>query len=173
MPNPKSSKLRSVELVNEAAFLKAAEDVAQKSNCVRRHVGCVVVADSSIVASGWNGVHISPNIDCVEAGCPRCRAADTVTGIGYDRCICVHAEQVAIAEAARNGVSLEGAILYNTLRPCLNCAATALIAGVRRIVYQTDWHYADSELEEAHARLRTKFENFACVSEEARPLARV
>jgi len=173
MTNPKSSKLGSVELANGADFLQAAEHVAQKSNCVRRHVGCVLVKNFSVVATGWNGVHTSPTLDCVEAGCPRCKAADTVTGIGYDRCLCVHAEQVAIAEAARNGVSLEGATLYNTLRPCLNCAATALIAGVRRIVYQTDWHYADSELEEAHARLRTKFENFAFVSEEAKPLARV
>jgi dCMP deaminase len=173
MPNPKSSKLRPVELANVADFLQTAERVAQKSNCVRRRVGCVLIRDSSIVATGWNGVHTSPALDCVEAGCPRCRAADTVTGIGYDRCLCVHAEQVAIAEAARNGVSLEGATLYNTLRPCLNCAASALIAGVRRIIYQTDWHYADTELEEAYARLRTKFENFACVSEEAKPLAHV
>ena len=163
MPNPESSE----------HFLKIAEHTAQKSNCVRRNVGCVLVENSSVVASGWNGVHISPTLDCVEAGCPRCKESDTVTGIGYDRCLCVHAEQVAIAEAARNGVSLEGAILYNTLRPCLNCAATALIAGVRQIIYQNDWHYADGGLEEAHARLRARFENFTCESAKPSPLTHV
>ena len=165
--------MRSVESANDADILLTAEHVAQKSNCVRRHVGCVLVKGSSTLATGWNGVHTSPELDCVEAGCPRCKAADTVTGIGYDRCLCVHAEQVAIAEAARNGVSLDGATLYNTLRPCLNCAANALLAGVKRIVYQADWHYSDKELEEAHARLRKKFEEFACVSETRKLLVNV
>jgi dCMP deaminase len=165
--------MRSLELANGADFVQAAERVAQKSNCVRRRVGCVLVKGASIIATGWNGVHTSPDLDCVEAGCPRCKAADTVTGIGYDRCLCVHAEQVAIAEAARNGVSLDGATLYNTLRPCLNCAANALLAGVKRIVYQADWHYSDKDLEEAHARLREKFEEFVCVSEARKSLVNV
>ncbi len=154
MPSPESPEY----------FLEMAEQTSHQSNCVRRHVGCVLVRNSSIVGTGWNGVHISPTLNCVEAGCPRCKATDTVTGIGYDRCLCVHAEMVALAEAARNGVSLDGTVLYNTLRPCLNCAATALIAGVRQVFYRTDWRYADRELEEAHARLRARFDNFACNS---------
>jgi dCMP deaminase len=169
MSNPKSAKQRTTKLANTIEFLKAAEQVARNSNCVRRHVGCVLVRNSRIVATGWNGVHTSPNFNCVNAGCPRCKASDTVTGIGYDRCLCVHAEQVAIAEAARNGVSLDGTVLFNTLRPCLNCAASALLAGVKRIVYRTDWQYSDTELEEAHARIRAKFEEFLCVPGENNP----
>jgi len=127
------------------------------------------VVEGSIVATGWNGVRISPDLDCVAAGCLRCKVADTVTGIGYDRCLCVHAEQAAIADAAKNGGSLYGAILFNTLRPCLSRAANALIAGVEQVVHQTEWRYADQELEEAPSRLRAKFKTFVCVVAKPQP----
>ena len=83
-----------------------------------------------------------------------------MTGVGYDRCICIHAEQFAIAVAAKDGMSLNGATLYSTLRPCLNCAGTALAAGIERIVYDRDWQYADKELEQAYYQLRTRFTEF-------------
>jgi dCMP deaminase len=140
--------------------LRLSEQVGQQSNCVSRHVGCVIVKGTAVLSAGWNGVHTSPELDCVAGGCPRCRLAETVTGIGYDRCICIHAEQFAIAVAAREGISLKGATLYSTLRPCLTCAGNALAAGIERVVYDRDWHYEDYELERAHDRIRQQFAEF-------------
>jgi deoxycytidylate deaminase len=69
--------------------------------------------------------------DCREAGCPRCINGG-VTGSGYETCVCIHAEQRAIADAARRGVSTDNSVLYVNLRPCLQCLAIAKAAGIRR-----------------------------------------
>jgi dCMP deaminase len=149
-------------LANE--FMKAALDEASRSNCVSRNVGAVIVADSKIIAAGWNGV---PEFSgtCVQAGCPRCKTNDRLTGIGYDRCICVHAEQHAIAIAARNGRSCNGATLFSSLRPCITCSTNALAAGIERIVYGATWRYEDDELEEALRLLSARFSGFFEIKE--------
>jgi dCMP deaminase len=141
-------------------YLEVAEQASKKSNCVSRQVGCVIVRDFSVISTGWNGVAFLPETNCVDAGCPRCKMPNRVTGIGYDRCICIHAEQFAIAKAAKDGVSLDGATLYATLRPCITCLANTLAAGIVRVVYSADWVYEDAELECAHKRLRAQFVEF-------------
>src|SRR6202035_5046720 len=88
---------------DQQAFMAMANDVAHRSNCVRRDVGAIIVRNGEIIATGWNGVSESHR-DCREAGCPRCISGGD-TGTGYEECICIHAEQRAIADAARRGVS--------------------------------------------------------------------
>ena len=150
-------------------FLQLAEEAARTSNCVSRHVGCVIAQGTSVIVSGWNGVHaVSSDVSCVAAGCPHCTHAETVTGVGNDRCICVHAEQTAIAAAAKIGIAVKDATLYSTLRPCLNCAGSTLAAGIERVVYSRDWQYAENELEKAHRELSERFIKFAFAAE--RPL---
>ena len=75
----------------------------ERANCLRRHVGAVLVADQRIIATGYNGTPTGfPN--CDEGGCHRCAHPDDyAAGRGYDVCICVHAEQNAVLQAAKLG----------------------------------------------------------------------
>lgn len=80
-------------------------------------------------------------------------------GLGYEQCICIHAEQDAIAESARNGISVDGATAFVTLRPCLTCVVLMMHAGVKAIYYDQDWSYED-ELEEVYRRIVLRLETF-------------
>ncbi len=131
-------------------FISIAWVVASRSNCLRRSVGAIIVADKRIVSTGYNGTPFGVK-NCDEGGCPRC-ASDLPRQAGYDWCLCVHAEQNAIALAARQGTATEGARLYVTLRPCFSCLKEAVQAGIREIVYDQPFDYAP-ELEEAYQLL--------------------
>ena len=134
----------------DAYYLGIARAVAARASCLRRRVGAVIVVDNAILASGYNGTPIGVQ-NCDQGGCPRC-ASEAPVGAGYDACICVHAEQNAIAFAARHGNATKGGTLYTTLRPCFGCAKDAIQAGIRRIVYAENFEY-QSELEEVYRRL--------------------
>jgi dCMP deaminase len=144
------------------AFIAKANEVAQRSNCVRRAVGAVIVRQGEVVSSGWNGV-LGSYADCREAGCPRCISGGD-TGSGYETCICIHAEQRAIADAAKRGVSTIDSTLYVNLRPCLQCLAIAKASGVREIFYGEDWTYSD-EIEKVYCTLSAQFDSFTRVVE--------
>jgi len=138
-------------------FMLLASEAAQRSNCIRRSVGAVVVRDGNVLVKGWNGV--SHEKDCGEAGCPRCiQGGDT--GSGYENCICVHAEQRAIAEAASRGIVIEGATLFVNLRPCLQCLAISKAAGISGVVFSgEDWNYPP-DLEKIYQKLARQFAFF-------------
>src|SRR5579864_4346235 len=90
-------------------FMAMASDAARRSNCVRRAVGAIIVRQGQVIAAGWNGVSVRHG-DCRAAGCPRCiNGGDT--GSGYETYICIHAEQSAIADAARRGVVTDDSIM--------------------------------------------------------------
>lgn len=144
-------------------FMAMANDFARKSNCVRRAVGTLIVRQGQIIAVGCNGVAESHR-DCREAGCPRCINGG-YTGSGYETCICIHAEQSAIADAARRGVSTNDSIMYVNLRPCLQCLAIAMASGVREIFYAgEDWSYSD-EIEKVYRTLSDQFDSFGRIPE--------
>jgi dCMP deaminase len=144
------------------AFMAMADKVARRSNCVRRAVGALIVRQGQVAAVGWNGVSESYR-DCRGAGCPRCiNGGDT--GSGYETCICIHAEQHAIADAAKRGVSTEGSILYVNLRPCLQCLTIARASGVCEVFYGEDWKYSD-EIEKVYRTLSGQFDAFCRVAE--------
>jgi len=134
----------------DAYYLGIARAVAARASCLRRQVGAVIVVDNAILASGYNGTPIGVQ-NCDQGGCPRC-ASEAPVGAGYDACICVHAEQNAIAFAARHGNATKGGTLYTTVRPCFGCAKEAIQAGIRRIVYAENFEY-QPELEEVYRRL--------------------
>jgi dCMP deaminase len=83
-------------------------------------------------------------------------------GTGYDSCICLHAEQMALAKAAREGQSVRGTTLYVNLRPCLACLNLAVAAGVGKIVYKEGWAY-NRELELQYKRLSRRLSAFVHV----------
>src|SRR5579859_7987788 len=105
---------KALELRDHKTYMAMANDAARNSNCIRRAVGAVIVRQGNLISAGWNGVP-ERHSDCREAGCPRCISGGD-TGSGYETCICIHAEQHAIASAARRGVSTEDSILYVNLR---------------------------------------------------------
>lgn len=120
-------------------FMKIVEMVGSRGTCDRFRGGCVIARDRRIVATGYNG---SP------AGLPHCDEVghEMHTVINEDgsqsrHCIrTTHAEQNAICEAARIGVSLEGGTLYCKMTPCYVCAKMIINAGIKRVVCAKDYH---------------------------------
>ncbi|OPZ11881.1 MAG: hypothetical protein BWZ10_02150 [candidate division BRC1 bacterium ADurb.BinA364] len=118
----------------DAYFMAIAEVTVTRSNCVKRRVGAVIVKNKQIVSTGYNG---TPKgiANCDEGGCPRCWSFGP-SGEGVGECLCVHAEENAIVQAACNGISIDGGTLYATLCPCSYCAKSIINAGIKRVVYQ-------------------------------------
>lgn len=150
MPNTQPLKIRS-------KYMALAEKASAKSNCARRNVGAVLVRNGRIISTAYNGVPRKYR-NCLVAGCPRCKRGGDV-GTGYDSCICLHAEQAALAIAAGEGQSVKGATLYVNLRPCLACLNLAVAAGVTKIVYKESWCYG-RELEFQYRRLSRRLSAF-------------
>jgi dCMP deaminase len=118
-------------------FSRMASLAATRSTCLRRHVGAVIVKERMVLSTGYNDTPRGvPN--CGDGGCARC-AGDAPSGVGLDTCLCLHAEQNSIIQAAYHGVSIAGASIYVTHQPCLTCAKMILNAGIRRVVFTGDY----------------------------------
>jgi dCMP deaminase len=114
-------------------FMSLAHLAATRSTCLRRHVGAMIVKDRMVLSTGYNDTPRGmPN--CGDGGCERCRSSQS-TGVGLDTCLCLHAEQNAIIQAAYHGVGIAGATVYCTHQPCLTCAKMIINAGLVRMVY--------------------------------------
>ncbi|MCD6138995.1 MAG: cytidine/deoxycytidylate deaminase family protein [Deltaproteobacteria bacterium] len=125
-------------------FMKIAHLVAKRSTCLRRQVGAIVVRDKRILATGYNGAPTGlPH--CVDIGCLRDEMGIN-SGERHELCRGLHAEQNVIIQAAYHGVSIKGATLYCTNRPCSICAKMLINAGICEIVYEEG--YADPMGEE-------------------------
>jgi dCMP deaminase len=127
----------------EQYFMLLAVATRERAACLGRHVGAILVSEQRIIATGYNGTPTGfPN--CDEGGCHRCgHPEDYAAGRGYDVCICVHAEQNALLQAARLGYSVQGAHLYSTLRPCFGCLKESYQAGVAAVRYLNPWEPPD------------------------------
>lgn len=121
----------------ERYFMDMATVAASRSSCSRRQVGSVIVVEKSIVSTGYNGTPRGAT-HCNEGGCPRC-AGDAASGSNLAECLCCHAEENAIVQAARRGNAIEGGTLFTTYAPCLQCAKMIVNAGIRRVFYQHDY----------------------------------
>lgn len=114
--------------------MQIAHVVATRSTCVRRHVGAVLVFDKRILATGYNGVP-SGIEHCGTRGCLR-EQLGIPSGTQHELCRGLHAEQNALVQAARHGgIASDGATLYCTAHPCVQCTKMLINAGVRRIVF--------------------------------------
>lgn len=114
----------------DAYFAAMAVLIASRSACERLHVGCVLVSAGThpnrVIAAGYNGfLPGAPHCSCVRDGHEQAT---------------VHAEQNAIADAAKRGVSVMGATVYVTHFPCVNCAKILASAGVGVVKYIHDYH---------------------------------
>ncbi|MGI6004686.1 MAG: deoxycytidylate deaminase [Christensenellales bacterium] len=121
-------------------FMQLAQTVASWSSCYQenRKVGAVIVRDRRIMTTGYNGAPVGVT-SCMERGeCLR-RIRNIPSGTQQELCYATHAEQNAIAQAARMGVEINGATLYCTHQPCVICAKLMINAGIRRVVYKNGY----------------------------------
>ena len=113
-------------------FSKIIKVTAKRSPCDRLKVGCIIVKDNRIIASGYNGF---------------------ISGFKHESIVrdnheqmTVHAEQNAICDVARRGVSVENSTIYITHYPCINCFKSIISSGIKKIYYLND--YKNDELVE-------------------------
>lgn len=119
-------------------FMELAALAATRSTCVRRKVGSVIVRDNRQISSGYNGVPVGSK-HCDTVGCLR-MAMGIPSGERLDICRASHSESNAIAQAARFGVSVEGATMYVTVFPCRVCARLIVQAGIRKVVFESNYN---------------------------------
>lgn len=118
-------------------YMRQAYVQAEKSACSRNQVGTVFVKDGLVVAQGYNNVTGGVK-DCRELGCLR-DELKIPHGQRREVCRAICAEQIAITEAARNGVEIDGSTAYVTTFPCYICAKMLASAGIIEIVYDGDY----------------------------------
>lgn len=136
-------------------FMRIAEVVASRSSCAKRRVAAVVVKDRRVVSTGYNGTPRGTR-NCSDGGCERCLDL-APSGSNLHDCLCSHAEENAIVQAAYHGVSLRGATLYTTFSPCVICAKMIINAGLNEVVYRTAYSLPEAAarlLDEAGVRVR-------------------
>lgn len=107
-------------------FAELATLVARRSPCHRLHVGCVLVKDKHIIATGYNG--FLPGAE-----------HKSIVAEGHEQAT-VHAEQNCVADCARRGVSTVGATAYITHYPCVSCYKSLVSAGVAKIHFLNDYN---------------------------------
>jgi len=135
-------------------FLKIATVVAERSTCLRHHVGAVAVRDKHILATGYNGA-ASGLKDCLELGCLR-DEMNIESGTRHEICRAIHAEQNVIIQAALHGITLGGATVYVTHPPCILCAKMLVNAKIKRFV--TFGNYADDSFKNLFEEAGMEFE---------------
>jgi dCMP deaminase len=127
-------------------YLEIAKAVAQRSPCIRRKYGAVIVKNDAIVSTGYNGPARGV-INCFEAGCIK-DLQNLPHGMAYEDCPAVHAEENAVVNSARNGSSVLGGILYIAgidregklveAIPCLRCRRILINAGIEKVVIRKE-----------------------------------
>jgi len=134
-------------------FMEICHVVAERSTCLRRQIGALLVSDRRILATGYNGAPKGLR-HCAEVGCLRTRLG-IPSGERQELCRGVHAEQNAIIQAAVYGIALQEVTLYCTIQPCITCAKMLINANVKRIVYEGTYpdELAVQFLEEAGVKL--------------------
>ncbi len=124
-------------------YLNIAKAVAQRSPCIRRQFGAIIVKDDAIISTGYNGP-ARGSVNCNEVGCLK-DIMDIPSYAGYDYCPAVHAEENSLLNAARQGSSVLNGILYlygqrpngNVVeegRPCDRCKRALINAGIKEVI---------------------------------------
>ena len=125
----------------EQYFLTITRQVAERSTCKRAKVGAVIVRDKNILATGYNGAPAGL-AHCTEVGC-LIYESKTPSGEIEENCYrTIHAEINAIAQAAKNGVSIRDAAIYVTHTPCIHCMKVLINTGITQIFYERDYKAA-------------------------------
>ena len=140
-------------------FMEVARLVSSWASCYQqeRKIGAVIVKEKRIMTTGYNGAPEGVKT-CVERGEYLRKRLGIESGTRHELCYAIHAEQNAIIQAAKLGVSIEGATLYCTHQPCIICAKMIVNSGIGRIVYEKG--YPDAFSLEIIAESGVKIECF-------------
>ena len=136
-------------------FMEAAKLVGTWCTCHRHSVGAVIVKNKRIVATGYNGAPSGVE-NCLERGYCMRNKLKIESGTKAELCYAVHAEQNAIVQAAKLGISVDGATIYVTHQPCSMCTRIIINSGIKRIVYGLEYpdEFSRNILNEAGIELR-------------------
>jgi dCMP deaminase len=120
----------------DSRFAQLALTIASWSSCYQdnRKIGAVIVRDKRILTTGYNGAPSGIESCMEKEECLR-RKLEIPSGQRHELCYAIHAEQNAIIQAARMGVSIKDAVLYCTHQPCVICSKMIVNAGIARVVY--------------------------------------
>ena len=143
LPEPMSNLEAQRPSWNEY-FLMMAKLAATRSTCLAFPVGAVIVKDRQLLATGYNGspsgsAHCTAQGYCYP-GLETCAASSSLPSRA------VHAEANAIAQAAKHGISTQGATIYVTLEPCISCLKLIISAGIKEVFYETSFNKGDKVL---------------------------
>jgi len=118
-------------------FMEMAHLVLTCSSCINegRSIGAVIVRDKRVMTTGYNGAAAGTKT-CKERGFCLRRKLNIPSGTHAETCYAIHAEQNAVIQAAKLGISIDGGTVYCTHQPCSVCAKILVNAGIRRIVYE-------------------------------------
>lgn len=141
-------------------FMEVANAISKRSTCDRGRSGCVIARDKQIIVTGYVG---SPT------GFPHCddvghqmKKITHENGETTEHCMrTVHAEQNAICQAAKRGVSIFGATIYTRMTPCRTCAMLLINCGIKRVVCERKYHQGSESEEmfkEAGVNLEYKYD---------------
>lgn len=119
----------------DSYFMQIAKLAASRSNCCKRPIGCVLVNNSTVIATGYNGTPRNM-VNCFDGGCMRC-AGPSRCGTDLATCLCLHAEENALLEAGRSRAV--GSTLYCTTAPCLQCTKKIVQCGVKRVIFAEEY----------------------------------
>lgn len=111
-------------------YMRMAEIWAENSYCTRRKVGALIVKEKMIISDGYNGTPSGFENICEDEN-------------GLTKPYVLHAEANAITKIARSGNSSDGATLYVTTMPCIECSKLIIQAGIKRVVYSHEYHITD------------------------------
>ena len=135
--------------------MNIAHEVAKRSDCMKRHTAAVIVKDKRIISTGYNGAPKGLK-NCNEGGCKRCNSFGH-TGEDLGECICSHAEENSIVQAAYHGISVKDTVLYTTQSPCVACTKLIINSGIKEVIcnlkYPMDKGASDL-LRKSHVKVR-------------------
>lgn len=122
--------MKEKQIQFDKSYLEMAQVWAKNSYCKRRQVGAILVKDKMIISDGFNGTPSGFENVCEDEN-------------GLTKPYVLHAEANAITKVAKSGNSSDGATLYVTASPCIECAKLIVQAGIKRVVYHDNYHKDD------------------------------
>lgn len=142
-------KMNNVSLVNghidkyrpswNDYFMKIAELTASRSTCFSESKGAVITKNGRIIATGYSGAPSGVKNCLYDIGFCNKRQSGYGHGEGHDFCLAVHAEANAILSAANIGIETNGATIYCTHFPCINCAKMIINCGIKKVYYKNEY----------------------------------
>lgn len=125
------------ELKWHKRYINLATEISNWSSCLRRKVGAIITLNRRVVATGYNGAPAGV-ASCKELN--RCLRTNAKSGENLNECVAVHAEINAIAQCSKYGMPIQGADIYITTYPCINCIKMIIASGIKRVFYKEEYN---------------------------------